>query len=617
MYIYGTLVADGEPGQQIYFTSIKDDDDAAGGDTNGDGDDSSPAPGDWNYLYFYGNSPGNLLDNVVVRYGGNGSGSVYINSSSPMTVSNSVIEQGLYYGIYAYNTGEVALTNNTISNNGQYGIYGYTSSLLDLDGNTISGHTESAIYLDINSLRDATIGTNTLSGNAVNAILTGGTLSEDATWSPDDVTYVLDSLTVNSGATLTIEPGTAVKFAQYGSMYIYGTLVADGEPGQQIYFTSINDDEVGGDTNGDGDDSSPAPGDWNYLYFYGNSPGNLLDNVVVRYGGSGSGSLLIYTSSSMTISNSVIEDSLYYGIYLYNAADITLTDTTIQGNGNIGIYLNNSTGVTISKNRFQNNGQYGIYCENGSDPIIGGSEANANAIYGHVSYGVINTDPSITVNATNNYWGHSSGPSGFGTGTGDAVSNYVDFNPWIGTSPFDLAPAVSDIPDQTTDEGGTFVDIYLDDYVSDADNADDEIIWTYSGNTDLTVNIVNRVATIDIPGNWTGAETITFKATDPGGLSDSESATFTVNDTGLGESSACNDDAECSSGNCIRQAVTAPWYPANIGACCPLGEFWAVDHCEPCVESDGDEVCDSLDNCPAVFNADQADADSNGVGDIS
>ena len=350
MNIYGTLVADGEPGQQIYFTSIKDDE--VGGDTNGDGDDSSPAPGDWYYLYFYGNSSGNFLDNAVVRYGGSGSGSVYINTSSPMTISNSVIEQGLYYGIYAYNTGEATITNNTISNNGQYGIYGGTSSLLDIDGNTISGHTESAIYLDINSFYNSTIGTNTLSDNAINTIVIGGTLSEDATWDSSYGTYVVDYLTVPNGVTLTILPGTVVKFARYGSMNINGTLVADGEPGQQIHFTSIKDDEVGGDTNGDGDDSSPAPGDWYYLYFYGNSPGNLLDNVVVRYGGSGSGSVYINTSSPMTVSNSVIEQGLYYGIYLSYAADATITNNTISDNGQFGIYGAYSTlsvtGNTIS-----------------------------------------------------------------------------------------------------------------------------------------------------------------------------------------------------------------------------------------------------------------------------
>ena len=92
------------------------------------------------------------------------------------------------------------------------------------------------------------------------------------------------------------------------------------------------------------------------------------------------------------------------------------------------------------------------------------------------------------------------------------------------------APAVSDIPNQTIDEGQTFTTINLDDYVSDADNSDAEMTWTYSGNTELSVDITNRVATITIPGvDWEGAETITFTATDPGLLSGGDPATFTVN----------------------------------------------------------------------------------------
>jgi len=93
------------------------------------------------------------------------------------------------------------------------------------------------------------------------------------------------------------------------------------------------------------------------------------------------------------------------------------------------------------------------------------------------------------------------------------------------------APVVTDIPDQTIDEGGTFTTIALDDYVSDIDNLDSEMTWTYSGNTELTVSIdINRVATVTIPStDWFGAETITFTATDPGLSSDSDPATFTVN----------------------------------------------------------------------------------------
>ncbi|MCB9059807.1 MAG: T9SS type A sorting domain-containing protein [Calditrichae bacterium] len=90
-------------------------------------------------------------------------------------------------------------------------------------------------------------------------------------------------------------------------------------------------------------------------------------------------------------------------------------------------------------------------------------------------------------------------------------------------------PVVINIPDQTIEEGGNFTTINLDDYVSDADNSDDQISWTHSGNADLIVTITNRVATIMIPDiNWNGYETITFTATDPGELADSDTARFTV-----------------------------------------------------------------------------------------
>ncbi len=92
------------------------------------------------------------------------------------------------------------------------------------------------------------------------------------------------------------------------------------------------------------------------------------------------------------------------------------------------------------------------------------------------------------------------------------------------------APVVGDIPNQTILEGATFTAINLDDYVSDVDDTDDQISWTASENIELSVTIdSNRVATIGIPNSdWNGSETITFTATDPGSLSDSDQATFTV-----------------------------------------------------------------------------------------
>ncbi|NOX90688.1 MAG: tandem-95 repeat protein, partial [Calditrichaeota bacterium] len=93
------------------------------------------------------------------------------------------------------------------------------------------------------------------------------------------------------------------------------------------------------------------------------------------------------------------------------------------------------------------------------------------------------------------------------------------------------APVVSDIPDQTIDEGNSFVSIALDDYAEDVDNTDDQLTWTYSGNKDLTVVIsADHIATISTPdADWFGSETITFRATDPEGAFDEDAATFTVN----------------------------------------------------------------------------------------
>ena len=91
-------------------------------------------------------------------------------------------------------------------------------------------------------------------------------------------------------------------------------------------------------------------------------------------------------------------------------------------------------------------------------------------------------------------------------------------------------PEISTIPDQTIDEGSQFTDINLDAYVNDYDDLVSDILWTYSGNNELGIAITDRVAAVSIPDEeWSGSETVTFRATDPGGLFNEYDVTFTVN----------------------------------------------------------------------------------------
>lgn len=111
-------------------------------------------------------------------------------------------------------------------------------------------------------------------------------MTASATWGNFNLPYVvLGTITVGSGATLTILPGQVIKLdGTYTQFIIRGTLIADGTDAA-IYFTSLRDDTVGGDTNGDGAGSAPGRGNWAGVYFANTSTNSVLKNVVIRYGG--------------------------------------------------------------------------------------------------------------------------------------------------------------------------------------------------------------------------------------------------------------------------------------------------------------------------------------------
>ena len=92
----------------------------------------------------------------------------------------------------------------------------------------------------------------------------GGRLTANKTWGADRVHVIRDDVVVPSGVSLTLAAGAVVKFLP-GSRIVVEDGGADGVralPAHGALLTDFRDDEVGGDTNYDEDDTAPSGVEW-------------------------------------------------------------------------------------------------------------------------------------------------------------------------------------------------------------------------------------------------------------------------------------------------------------------------------------------------------------------
>ncbi|TVM04164.1 MAG: hypothetical protein CV087_01850 [Candidatus Brocadia sp. WS118] len=237
----------------------------------------------------------------------------------------------------------------------------------------------------------------TLSGSGVTYGLDhSGNITSNETWSATDNPHVVTgNIHVYSSATLTIEPGCLVKFnaetALYIGYYSAAALNAVGTSGSPITFTS--------------NESTPAPSDWKGIVFFnGTVDGStIMDYCTVEYGGSDSyNSNINCNNASPTIQNCKIRNSDGYGIYTTGSGALPLISCSSLTNNDYGIFSTSDSNPTI------------IDC----------------SITGNTNFGVYSDISPMSIDAENNWWGSADGPSGVASGSGDAVSHYVDYDPW-------------------------------------------------------------------------------------------------------------------------------------------------------------------------------------------
>jgi len=172
--------------------------------------------------------------------------------------------------------------------------------------------------------------------------------------------------------------------------------------------------------------------------------GSVTNNTATHHGSPGTlwggTGILIQSSPNVLVEGNMAIGNQDYGIATSGYTSYggsycngtIIRNNTVEGNGQ-GIRIEKMSVDTLVENNTITGNGHGIHV--GSAPLTYpippvGTVIHNNIVYGNTSSGLSVETDVLPVDATHNWWGDISGPSGVGYGSGDQVTSNVVYEPW-------------------------------------------------------------------------------------------------------------------------------------------------------------------------------------------
>jgi parallel beta-helix repeat protein len=336
LWTYGNLFAD-----QVTFKSSS----------------STPTPGIWGSIQIGASSDTSFvfLKNCDLEYGH----SIIVHQKGKLKMENtnlyrfgSTFVQLNNSARGAFIKGGIMTSTSTSVNSNPYGVNADDNATVVLDGVNMQ-YFQIAICANYNSnltIKDVVMhnnrhplffnnrvnfvvnGNNDIDGNLYNGVyLNFGNISTNWNLPFIDIPYLFASwFTVDQYKVLNVASGNTLKFNDGTGLEVRGALIANAAVGEQISFTSMRDDNLGGDSNVDGTASAPGYRNWYGVRFYdtSNDTISLMRRCLVRYAGQSEiGGITLYNANPV-IDNCELTNN-YFGIMMQGTSSPLLTNTTI------------------------------------------------------------------------------------------------------------------------------------------------------------------------------------------------------------------------------------------------------------------------------------------------